>query len=92
MTATPGEIAAILTGVAVVIAQVGTTFVLIMKAQQDAREARESRSQMQEHLNVQDGKLVALHESTNGLSKRAEELAGLLGEAKGKAQEKANPS
>jgi hypothetical protein len=92
VTITPSEIIAILSGMAVVIAQIGTTYVLILKSQRDAQEARESRQQMQAHLTNQDSTLVALHASTNGLSKRAEELAGLLGEAKGKAQEKANPS
>lgn len=83
---------AILTGSAVVIAQIGTTYVLVAKSRADAAEAKRSREALSVHLSHQDEKLEKLHESTNGLSKRAEELAGLLGEAKGKAAEKANPS
>jgi hypothetical protein len=96
MTFTPGEIIATLSGVAVVIAQVTTTFLLVTKARRDAQESREDRARnaasLQEHLATQDIKLVALHESTNGLSRRAEELAEALGKAKGIAQEKANPT
>lgn len=83
---------AILTGSAVVIAQVGTTYVLVSKFRADAAEAQRSREALSAHLSNQDEKLKDLHASTNGLAARAEELAGLLGEAKGKAQEKANPS
>jgi hypothetical protein len=100
----PGEIIAILTGVAVIIANVSTAYVIIAKSRRDAQESREDRARnaqvMQNHLEKQDVALVKLHESTNGLAAKAEKLAGLLGEAtgeakgilKGRADEKANPS
>lgn len=90
------DIGSLMAGAALVISQIGTTYILIRKSQRDARESREDRAEnaakLQAHLVAQDTKLVALHESTNGLSERAERLAGLLGEAKGKAAEKANPT
>jgi hypothetical protein len=104
MEATPGEIIAILTGVAVIIANISTAYVIVAKSRRDAQESREDRARnaqiMQNHLEKQDVALVKLHESTNGLAAKAEKLAGLLGEATGeargiiagKAAEKANPS
>lgn len=89
---TAGETIATLSGVAVIIGQIGTTYVLITKARRDAINAQEDRADLKAHLKEQDTKLIALHESTNGLSKRAEDLAQLLGEAKGRADEKANPT
>lgn len=55
------DIGSILAGSAVVIAQLGTTYVLIMKSRADVREARESRRQLQSHLTTQDTTLADSH-------------------------------
>jgi ribulose kinase len=88
--------AAILTGVAVLIGNAATAYVVVTKSHREAQEAKEDRArrdaELKAHLHQQDEKLVALHASTNGLSKRAEDLALLLGKAVGKAEEKSNPT
>jgi hypothetical protein len=97
---TPGEVVTALSASVLAITQLGGLYVLISKSRRDAQEAREDRArrdtELKAHLHEQDEKLVELHASTNGLSKRAEDLAKMLGEAtglaKGKAEEKANPS
>jgi hypothetical protein len=78
------------------VTQLGGLWLLISKSRRDAQEAREDRARrdmdLKAHLHEQDVALTKLHESTNGLSKRAEELALQLGKAVGKADEKANPT
>jgi septal ring factor EnvC (AmiA/AmiB activator) len=107
MNLSPGEIAGICASVAVIIGQIGTTYAQIAKANRDREEARESRAQIQKHLVHQDNTLAGqnvalktLSESTDGLAATAQNLAKQLGEAqgiaigeaKGRAAEKANPT
>jgi hypothetical protein len=97
---TSGEVVTALSASVLAATQLGGLYVLISKSRRDAQEAREDRArrdgELKEHLRAQDDTLVKLHESTNGLSKRAEDLARLLGktegEAVGVAKEKANPT
>jgi hypothetical protein len=97
---TSGELVAALSASVLAITQLGGLWVLVSKSRRDAQEAREDRArrdgELKAHLQSQDETLAALHVSTNGLSKRAEDLAKMLGEAtgfeKGKAEERANPT
>ena len=89
------EIVAVLSGAAVVIGQLASSFVLLSKARQDAADSRADRQhqaeRVKQHLDAQDVKLVALHESTNGLSRRNEEIARQLGRLQGAQAQKDNP-
>jgi hypothetical protein len=97
---TSGELTTALSASVLAITQLGGLWVLITKSRRDAQEAREDRArrdmELKIHLEAQDAAVLKLHESTNGLSKRAEDLAKMLGEAtgfeKGKAEERANPT
>jgi hypothetical protein len=90
------DFGAIIIGLGVFVGQISTAYVLVSKSNRDARESREDRARnaqsLQAHLEKQDTTLVALHASTNGLSKRAEDLAKEVGKLQGRADEKANPT
>jgi hypothetical protein len=65
---TAGETISLLTGTAVVIGQLGTTYVLIANARRAAIESKEDRAlralELQVHLEAQDSKLDAVHDLT----------------------------
>lgn len=97
---TSGEAISTASASVLAITQLGGLWLLWSKSRREAQEAKDDRArrdaELKAHLQAQDDTLIKLHESTNGLSKRAEDLAKALGEATGKAigkaEEKANPS